>query len=72
MVIFKSLDIGLLVAINFTVFIINIYIVFNTRLIVTEKRYGITNDDYIFVALILYFDFINSFVYTFRILIKNK
>jgi len=72
MAIFKSLDIGLLVAINFTVFIINIYIVFNTRLIVTEKRYGITNDDYIFVALILYFDFINSFVYTFRILIKNK
>ena len=66
------MDIGLLVAINFTVFIINIYIVFNTRLIVTEKRYGITNDDYIFVALILYFDFINSFVYTFRILIKNK
>ena len=72
MAIFKSLDIGLLIAINFTVFIINIYIVFNTRLIVTEKRYGITNDDYIFVALILYFDFINSFVYTFRILIKNK
>ena len=60
--IFKSLDIALLVVMNFTVFIINMYFVFNTRLIVSEKRYGITNEDYIVVALILYFDFINAFV----------
>jgi len=57
---------------NIIVFIIDMYFVFNTRLIVSEKRYGITFDDYIVVALVLYFDFINAFVSNFRILFKRK
>ena len=44
------------------------YIVYDTQLIIGEKRYEINEEDYVIGALILYLDIITMFIYILRIL----
>ena len=41
-------------------------------MIIGERRYGVSEDDYILAAMILYIDIIQLFIYILRILAEAK
>ena len=51
--------------------IFSIYIVIDTQMIMGDKKYNISLDDYIVGALILYIDIIQLFLYILRMLKDN-
>lgn len=54
------------------VIIFGIYIIIDTQLIMGSHKYGITMDDYILGALILYIDIIQLFIYILRLLSQRR
>jgi FtsH-binding integral membrane protein len=54
------------------VIIFGIYIIIDTQLIMGSHKYGITMDDYILGALILYIDIIQLFIYILRLLSERR
>ena len=50
------------------VILFGIYLVIDTALILQGGKYGLTIDDYILGALILYIDIINLFLFILRLL----
>ncbi len=49
------------------VLIFGIYIIVDTQMIIAEKRWAITDEDYILGALILYVDIVQLFLYVLKI-----
>lgn len=54
------------------VFIFGIYVIVDTQMIMGSHKYGITMDDYILGALILYIDIIQLFLYILRLLSESR
>jgi FtsH-binding integral membrane protein len=53
------------------VVVYGIYIIFDTKLL-ADGKYGISHEDYVFGALILYIDIIQLFIYILRIVGSKK
>lgn len=53
------------------VILFGIYLIIDTQLIMGNKRYGLTLDDYVLGALILYVDIIQIFLYILSMLSKK-
>ena len=49
-----------------------VYIVIDTQIIMNGSRYGITNDDYVLAAMIIYLDMLNLFLRLLRLLAELK
>lgn len=54
------------------VIVFGIYLVIDTQMIIGGRRFGITLDDYVIGALILYIDIIQLFMYILQLLSKKK
>ena len=52
--------------------IFGLYIVIDTAIILDGNKYGITNDDYVFCAMLIYLDMINLFLRLLQLLAKLK
>lgn len=50
------------------VILFSIYIIYDTQLLLENKKYGYTIDDYVIASLMLYIDIINLFIYILEIL----
>ena len=62
----------LLVYTCFGVILALVFVAIDTRIIIKDRNYGITQDDYIVAALILYLDVLRIFVHLLRLLGSRK
>ena len=54
------------------VILFGFYLIFDTQMIIGEKRYELNDEDYILGALVLYLDIVVLFIYILRILGEAK
>jgi FtsH-binding integral membrane protein len=54
------------------VFAAIVFVAIDTQMILKEKRYGITQDDYVVAALVLVIDFFNVFTHICKVVRRKK
>lgn len=54
------------------VFAAIVFVAIDTQMILKEKRYGITQDDYVVATLVLVIDFFNVFTHVFKVVRRKK
>ena len=69
---FKNSDIIYISFCSIFIFVAIVFVAIDTQMILKERRYGITQDDYVVATLVLVVDFFNIFTHTCKAIAKKK